>query len=138
MNKNRILLILSLILISCAAVLGYSLTSNSSQNQTVLGSTTADVTPAASPNTSPSPTPLIGQRIKTTNCQRNGANQDIDCTPGAILPVTKEQICVSGYSASVRNVPESEKKAVYEEYGVISHTTGEYEVDHLISLELGG
>ena len=48
------------------------------------------------------------------------------------------QICVSGYSSSVRNVPTSEKDAVYAEYGIASHTTGEYEVDHIISLELGG
>ena len=27
---------------------------------------------------------------------------------------------------------------MYAEYGISSHTTGEYEVDHLISLELGG
>jgi hypothetical protein len=27
---------------------------------------------------------------------------------------------------------------VYAEYGIVSYTTGKYEVDHLISLELGG
>lgn len=27
---------------------------------------------------------------------------------------------------------------MYLEYGIASHATGEYEVDHLISLELGG
>ena len=52
--------------------------------------------------------------------------------------MTKDQICVSGYSKSVRNVPESEKNQVYLEYGITSRQTGEYEVDHLISLELGG
>jgi len=35
-------------------------------------------------------------------------------------------------------VPESEKKQVYAEYGILSHTTGQYEVDHHVSLELGG
>jgi hypothetical protein len=45
---------------------------------------------------------------------------------------------VSGYSRSVRNVPDSEKNQVYAEYGITHHTTGQYEVDHLISLELGG
>jgi 5-methylcytosine-specific restriction endonuclease McrA len=30
------------------------------------------------------------------------------------------------------------KRGVYEEYGVKSHGSGDYEVDHLIPLELGG
>jgi hypothetical protein len=49
-----------------------------------------------------------------------------------------QTICVSGYTATVRNVPQSEKDEVYREYGITSHAPGEYEVDHLISLELGG
>jgi hypothetical protein len=52
--------------------------------------------------------------------------------------VTVSQICQPGYSSQVRNVPDSEKNQVYAEYGVKSHTTGQYEVDHLVSLELGG
>ena len=59
-------------------------------------------------------------------------------TPGATLPVTTGDICVSGYTKKVRNVPASLKKQVYAEYGIASHRPGEYEVDHLISLELGG
>ncbi len=81
----------------------------------------------------------LGQRTKTSNCQVQGALEDIACTPGAIFPdATTNQICQSGYSSSVRNVPTSEKDAVYAEYGIQSHTTGQYEVDHLVSLELGG
>jgi hypothetical protein len=30
------------------------------------------------------------------------------------------------------------KREVYGEYGVTSHGLGDYEVDHLIALELGG
>ena len=52
--------------------------------------------------------------------------------------MTKADICVPGYSSKVRNVPDSEKNQVYAEYNIASHTAGEYEVDHLISLELGG
>lgn len=59
-------------------------------------------------------------------------------TPGATLPVTTGDICVSGYSEKVRNVPLSVKKQVYAEYGITHHGRGEFEVDHLISLELGG
>jgi hypothetical protein len=38
----------------------------------------------------------------------------------------------------VRNVPEEVRRQIYREYGITSHGRGDYEVDHLISLELGG
>lgn len=59
-------------------------------------------------------------------------------TPGATLPVTKDDICVPGYTQKVRNVPLDVKRQVYAEYGITQHRSGDYEVDHLISLELGG
>jgi len=82
---------------------------------------------------------VIGQRTKTSDCVSQNALPDTACSPGAIFAdVTKDQICVPGYSKSVRDVPDSVKNQVFAEYGISSHTTGEYEVDHLISLELGG
>lgn len=63
---------------------------------------------------------------------------DAGRTPGATLPVTARDICVSGYTKKVRNVPSALKRHVYESYGIARHRPGEYEVDHLISLELGG
>ena len=59
-------------------------------------------------------------------------------TPGDTLAVTKSDICVPGYSKKVRDVPESVKRQAYASYGITSHQPHEYEVDHLISLELGG
>jgi hypothetical protein len=59
-------------------------------------------------------------------------------TPGATLPVTVTDLAVPGYTKKVRNVPQSLKEKVYAEYGIRHHAPGEYEVDHLISLELGG
>ena len=59
-------------------------------------------------------------------------------TPGATLPVTVADISVPGYTKKVRNVPADVKRQVYAEYGIASHKPGQYEVDHLISLELGG
>ncbi len=73
-----------------------------------------------------------------TQCTVNGTLPDTSCTPGVALPVTAAQVCVSGYSKSVRNVSAKTKNAVFAEYGITSHPTGAYEVDHLISLELGG
>ena len=60
-------------------------------------------------------------------------------TPGAVFAgVTVAQVCTPGYATSVRDVPVSEKDAVYAEYGITQHAPGQYEVDHLIPLELGG
>jgi len=58
-------------------------------------------------------------------------------TPGAAFALGKARICVPGYSASVRNVPPSEATAVYDRYGV-AHVPYAHEVDHLVSLEIGG
>jgi hypothetical protein len=78
-------------------------------------------------------------RTKSAGCRPRAALPDRRCTPGAVFAnATASEICVSGYSSSVRNVPYSEKRAVYAEYGIARHTRGQYEVDHLISLELGG
>jgi hypothetical protein len=64
---------------------------------------------------------------------------DPKLTPGAIFDgVTAVQVCVAGYSSSVRSVTTATKNKVYAEYGITTHPTGAYEVDHLISLELGG
>lgn len=63
---------------------------------------------------------------------------DPSLTPGDTLDVTAADICVSGYSSKVRNVPQSVKDHAYAEYNITSHAPGDYEVDHLISLELGG
>ena len=66
------------------------------------------------------------------------AEPDSALTPGATLPVTVQDICVPGYSRKVRRVPAQVKRDVYRQYRITSHVAGEYEVDHLISLELGG
>jgi len=89
---------------------------------------------------SPTITNPIGVRTKTTGCVISpNLEQDKACTPGAIFSnATKDMVCKSGYSSSVRDVSNSEKNQVFAEYGVKTHTSGQYEVDHLVSLELGG
>jgi len=60
-------------------------------------------------------------------------------TPGSIFTqATRQDICVPGYTRRVRHVPPDVKRSVYRSYGIRHHQPGEYEVDHLISLELGG
>lgn len=73
------------------------------------------------------------------HCQVRNGLPDLSCSPSAIFAnATTAQICTPGYSRSVRNVPQSEKNKVYAEYGIASHMPGQYEIDHSISLELGG
>lgn len=63
---------------------------------------------------------------------------DSKMTPGAVDPAgTVDKICTVGYTATVRNVPDSLKKQVFAEYN-IDPKSDKFEVDHLISLELGG
>ncbi|MDR3574453.1 MAG: HNH endonuclease signature motif containing protein [Anaerolineaceae bacterium] len=132
MNASRKIVILALsalIMISCALLSPTPLPPTpSGGSSTPGGSAPTENVPAS-----------WGKQTKTSDCTVTGPLQDRACTPGAILPnATKSDICTSGYARSVRNVPDSEKNQVYAEYGITHHTTGQYEVDHLISLELGG
>jgi|GEM_PF-894152 len=85
-------------------------------------------------------TNIIAVRTKSGGCLITpNREQDNACTPGAVFTdVTPDMICKSGYSSSVRNVSNAVKSQVYAEYGVLTRATGQYEVDHLIPLELGG
>ena len=95
---------------------------------------------AASPTPPATGTPYRPlARTKASRCRAHGGLPDSACTPGAVFRgATAATVCTAGYSASVRNVPASEKRAVYAEYGIRQHRRGQYEADHLISLELGG
>lgn len=63
---------------------------------------------------------------------------DAKLTPGDVLNVSAKDVCIPGYAKRARDVPQSEKDAVYREYGILSRKPGEYEIDHDVSLELGG
>lgn len=66
---------------------------------------------------------------------------DHTLTPGDVRTTSAHAVCTTRTS-TVRNVPESEKQAVYAEYhakyAAVRYQHGRYEIDHLISLELGG
>jgi hypothetical protein len=92
-------------------------------------------------NVIPTPTsisPASTSSVPTADVSLAAYLPNTSKTPGDILDVTTADICVSGYSSKVRNVPDSVKNQVYQEYGLTTHAPGAYEVDHLISLELGG
>ena len=63
---------------------------------------------------------------------------DAKLTPGDTFDVTAEDVCVPGYAKKVRAVPAWLKRQAYAEYGITQYKTGDYEVDHLIPLSLGG
>src|SRR3954469_16898888 len=70
-------------------------------------------------------------------CKR-GRLPDHHCTPGVAATTDVSKICTPGYTERVRDVSESTKNAVYREYGIRRRSRGQYEIDHLIPLELGG
>ena len=110
-------------------------------------------TPAPTPTDTPTvlsgqatPTVEIGHPIKTTGCKSDGVLPDRECTPGAIDPNVTQQmvngtICIVGYSSDVRpdtSVTNKIKIAQFAAYGIDNKPMSDYELDHLISLELGG
>ena len=69
----------------------------------------------------------------------NGWMPDPALTPGDSLPgVTADTVSAPGYATSTRAVSKSEKDEVFAEYGITTRAPREYEIDHLIPLELGG
>ena len=74
------------------------------------------------------------------SCTLHGPLPDPACTPGTRYAlVTRHDVCRPGYSSRVRNVREGTRAAVYAAYGIRSSFDGrDGELDHLVSLELGG
>jgi hypothetical protein len=63
------------------------------------------------------------------------------CTPGAVLTTSKADICNDVSTTAIRPPDEYTDKlkvAQITEYGWQDKKTGDYEEDHLISLEIGG
>ncbi len=126
-------------LIALVLLIYYVYQGSNKSNTTPTVTANAPAQSGSSNSGSSSSAASLGQRTKTSGCQSANALPDSACTPGAVFSdATVEKICQSGYSSSVRNVPEEVKQEVYASYGITSHAPGQYEVDHLVSLELGG
>lgn len=92
---------------------------------------------------------IVQSQPSPGSCHARGSGlyslPDSSCTPGATNPdVTQatigQTICVSGWTSTVRpseSITEAEKRASMAAYGD-GGSMGDYEYDHLISLELGG
>lgn len=83
--------------------------------------------------------------------RRHGAVllNDAEVTPGAVRTISKREVCSGESTKDFRHTTEKMKDTVYAAYGVDKHyplaSAGSgtfkaplYEIDHLISLELGG
>ena len=85
-------------------------------------------------------------RSKTSGCVVQSGLPDSACTPGAVdsrvnAANIASTICVAGYSRTVRpatNITDRIKREQMAAYGVDSQPPNDFELDHLISLELGG
>jgi hypothetical protein len=82
--------------------------------------------------------PALVSRSQEAPGQPRPVLPDPKLTPGDVFEVTAADICIPGYSKKVRNVPAALKRQAYALYGISTWKTGDYEVDHLIPLSLGG
>jgi hypothetical protein len=61
-----------------------------------------------------------------------------DLTPGATRPATVHDLCATERARTARPIPASVHRAVFASYGANIERAAEYELDHLITPELGG
>ena len=59
-------------------------------------------------------------------------------TPGAVRPVTVNDVCSMQSDAEVSSIPVPVQETVFQEYGIPNARPADYEVDYLITPELGG
>ncbi len=85
------------------------------------------------------PSVNLGTVTKINGCVVSNGLPDTFCTPGSFFKsVSKSQVCIPGYSFLVRHVNDQTKKQVLNRYGINISKNDEYEIDHLVSLQLGG
>jgi len=61
-----------------------------------------------------------------------------DLTPGAARTINRSDVCTASHIESAREVPGSMQRKVFAEYGLGKVRTTDFEVDYLITPELGG
>lgn len=91
--------------------------------------------------------PQAGARVdpsmtgaKIDRCIARGSLPDPDCTPGAVEPIDLKTLC-SQRTTERREVTEATKRRVFAEYGIpypSPNKRKDWEIDHLVSLELAG
>jgi hypothetical protein len=106
----------------------------------VIAVVAAALVPLAHATGAPYRSRLLSPRTRWSGCRVNGPLPDSACSPGAVfVGVSLATICTPGYSSRVRDVSEAEHDSIFREYGIPIRGEGRaYEVDHIVSLELGG
>ena len=66
------------------------------------------------------------------------ATPNRELTPGAVRPVTRNEICEAGHRDMNRLVSSAMQQEIFKKYGVPVALKNDYEVDYLITPELGG
>ncbi len=107
----------------------------SPSSSTVRTSSGAETTTTYTPTSTSNPS-VTNRKAATGDASFNQVGlspivPDPKLTPGDALDVTQEDICVSGYSKKVRDVPQAVKEEAYREYGITSRQPREYEVAHV-------
>lgn len=82
----------------------------------------------------------------TAPCRTTVGRPDPSCTPGAVDPTVRDDnvhstVCVSGYSARHRpelSVTTPIKRERMTAYGFGDRSLGDFELDHLVPISLGG
>jgi len=69
---------------------------------------------------------------------KDGSAPNRELTPGKTRPVTWDQVCSDGYRDMNRVVSPGVQRQVFKEYGISGTRRQDYEVDYLITPELGG
>ena len=87
---------------------------------------------------------IVAVVLSTPNLHRSVAEIAVSLpnralTPGATRPVDLQEVCAAGDDDLDPTVPASRQEAVFEEYGIsASHSEKDFQVDYLISPQLGG
>lgn len=69
----------------------------------------------------------------------NGPQPDASLTPGEVRPISLDQVCRNEKAeVVVANIPDDTRRNVFAAYGINPTNPGDYEVDYLITPDLGG
>jgi hypothetical protein len=67
-----------------------------------------------------------------------GHYADRTCTPGDVLTTSRADVCTRGWATRHRHVTSAQRHRIFAAYGIPYAERRAYELDHLVSLELGG
>ncbi len=81
---------------------------------------------------------LAEHRLPGRGDQKARATPLAFLTPGAVRPVSNDEVCEASGADGARAVPDSLKREVFTEYGMAGAKADAFEVDFLVTPELGG